>query len=378
MGLLKLSFLNLFRFKARTLLAIIAVMIGIAAIIVLVSAVDGLQLEAEKIFSRVKGAIVLEKGALSGAFSLLDEDYEEKLENIAGVKKALPVVIGLAQGIEGKSLAELGIVRIVGEDWSITTKDDSFGLQGDIIAGRLPKPNEKGVVVIGTTLQDILNKGLGEKIKIAGEKFKIIGIYKAGSALTGKYILMNIDDAREVLAMPKNKVNMFNIVLRDVLLENEVIQRIKFKYGDELKAISASDVSARLGDVLGNLRLMVFIVAAISALVAGIGIMNVMLMSVLERFREIGVLKAVGWSNRLIQKMVLLEGIWIGLIGAVLGIILGWSVSFYLNYFGIKTFVSLALVAQAALFSIIVAIIATYYPSHQAANLDPIEALRME
>ena len=160
----------------------------------------------------------------------------------------------------------------------------------------------------------------------------------------------------------------------------KIVDVFNFKFSeDEVEAVSASDLSSQFTGFIDNFRLVVFIVAAVAAVVAGIGILNTMLMSVLERFKEIGALKAVGWAKFDIVKMILFESIFIGVLGGLLGIIFGLGGAAALEiFFGLNTEVTLQLLFNSFMFSVLIGLIAGFYPAWVASKMDPIEALRAE
>ena len=130
---------------------------------------------------------------------------------------------------------------------------------------------------------------------------------------------------------------------------------------------------------MGSLRLLVGAVAAIAAIVAGVGILNTMLMSVVERFKEIGALKAVGWTNNDIMKMILYESALIGIFGGILGILAGIFVAGSIESLaGLTTAVGVGLILQAFLFALFIGVFAGLYPAYAASKMDPVEALRAE
>ena len=135
----------------------------------------------------------------------------------------------------------------------------------------------------------------------------------------------------------------------------------------------------QLNGILTNLKILAIIVSIISAIVAGIGVINTMLMSVMERTKEIGTLKAVGWTSSNVTKMILIESAFIGLLGSLLGLILGYLLSSLITAaVGISTIITFNLVLQNFLFGFILGIIGGVYPAMVASKLDPIEALRSD
>ncbi len=383
--MLKLSFQNLWRRKSRTVLSLIGIIIGVASIIALVSLVDGLTENIVGTVSKIQGIIVLESGSSTPFFSVLDEDYKKKLEAINGVKSVSAIVMEPAESIDGKDLGygESGLmgaslVRLLGSDFS-GDPNRVAGIGGEITKGRNLKRGEKGKVVIGTEIEDKYNKFLGNSIKINGKKFQIVGVFDTGSVSFNSTILMSLDDFREITGFPKNKVMFFSVQIFNPEESKKIAKMIEFKYPNKLKAISASQFGEALASILGTARLLVLAVAAISALVAGIGIINTMLMSVMERFKEIGTLKATGWTDANIMRMILYESLFLGIVGGLIGLGIGWISAMALSKIvGFPVYVSLYLLGEAFAFAVIIGIIAGFYPAWRAGKVDPIEVLRAE
>ena len=146
-----------------------------------------------------------------------------------------------------------------------------------------------------------------------------------------------------------------------------------------ISATSMESIIASVNDMMGTLSIAIAVIAAISLLVGGIGVMNIMLVSVTERTREIGTRKALGATNANIQMQFVVESALICLVGGVIGIILGAAFGYLgSTLLGVPTLPDLGSVALAAGFSLAVGIFFGYYPASKAAKMDPIEALRYE
>jgi len=148
---------------------------------------------------------------------------------------------------------------------------------------------------------------------------------------------------------------------------------------DSFQIRNMSDIKNALETTTRTMSLLLGAIAAISLLVGGIGIMNIMLVSVSERTREIGLRKAIGANNKDVMLQFLIEAILMSLIGGVTGIVLGAGISILITYFaGWAVKVSTASVVLATTFSLAVGIVFGLWPAHKASQLDPIEALRYE
>lgn len=376
--MLKVAFLNLFRHKGRTFLSAIGIVIGVAAIIAMVSVVDGLFSEVSNAIGQVNGIRVLAAGSNSPIFSRIDASRESDLESVRGVTVAVPFVVGPVNSIDKKGLF-YGNTLILGIDVAKQNQALASGISGEIVEGREIRVGENGVAVIGKAIKSDYDKFLNQSIEINGEKFRVVGVYSSGSPFLESSILVSIFDARKMLGFPDDKVSMFNLELVNPGETNKVVDSINFRFREELRAASASDLSEQFGGIIGSFRVLVIAVAAISAIVAGVGIVNTMLMSVLERFKEIGALKAVGWTNSNIINMVMVESVLISFIGAIGGILLGFIISVLIEQlFGFTTLVSFELLVGVFVFAFGLGIVSGAYPAFVASKMDPVDALRSE
>ena len=378
--MLKIAFLNLFRHKLRTALCILGIALGIASVIALVSLIDGLSFEIQGAISQMQGITVYQKGAMGPLFSEIDKSYESKLGALPNVKTIIPTKMAMAKNIEGKSISfGFGSTMLIGSDYSKKKINTAAGYGGKIIQGRSINSSDNGKVIVGMELMDKLNKFVGNNLEVNGKKFEIIGIYETGSSLLNSSILMQLDDLIELNDYSNEMVGQYTIELIDPTKDKETSKLINFKFGEKLKAVSASSFSNQLAGILDTLRLLVLIIASIAVLVAGIAILNTMLMSVTERFKEIGTLKATGWSSSDIVKMILMESAMISLIGSITGILLGYAASNSISAaFKVTILITPSLIGQAIFFAIIIGLISGIYPAYVASKLDPVTVLIAE
>lgn len=372
-----ISFKNVFRNKVRTALSVLGIVIGVAAIIVLVSIVDGLSADVEKAIGAVESIRVV-KSQGDPVFSRLDASLVDELDAFPGVQVAVPMVMGAPGLIDGEAFT-FGNIRVVGIDFARQAHARSSGFSGELVEGTDIEPGDKGVAIIGKGLKDSLDKFTGQSISVNNHKMRIIGVYSSGSDFLDSSIVVPIKDAREIFSFPQDKVSAFLLEARDPAQTVNIVKALNFKYEDELVAVSSSDLSEQFGSVIGNFRLLVFLVAAISSIVAGVGIINTMLMSVVERFKEIGVLKAVGWTNSKVMQMIMLESIIISFFGGLCGLVAGFLISSSIQtFFGLKTLVSPILLIQVFGFAFFIGLIGGIYPAVVASKMNPIDALRFE
>ncbi|PIN85225.1 MAG: hypothetical protein COV47_03140 [Candidatus Diapherotrites archaeon CG11_big_fil_rev_8_21_14_0_20_37_9] len=376
--MLKMSLFNLFRHKLRTILSVLGIVIGVASLIVLVSLVDGFRGDIESAFSSAQGVRVVPVNATNPVFGSMDDSWINKISQVNGVKTVIPTVMRIPRSIDGESPLNAQGTRVVGQDLQKVAQASNNGFDGELLSGRTFNADDRGVALIGKQIQDDYDKFVGSKIKINGKSLRVIGVYTTGSDFLDGSILTSIEDLRELSDFPDNKVSFLVVEVVNLSDDSKVVKMINLLYGDDIKASTVNDFSAQFSVILDSITLLVVVIASIASFVAAISIINTMLMSVLERFKEIGALKAVGWTNDDIVKMVLYESGLIGVIGGLFGVILGVLASNSLIIFGLETRVTLPLVLGSFFGAVFVGILAGVYPAINASRLDPIDALRSE
>ena len=179
-----------------------------------------------------------------------------------------------------------------------------------------------------------------------------------------------------IQAQDENSMSVVQQSITDLLLERHHISDPQLA---DFSTFNQADIVATASSVTETFTILLAAVAGISLVVGGIGIMNMMLTTVTERTREIGLRKAIGAKRRDINLQFLSEAVMLTFIGGVIGVILGWSISFAITYFGIlQTSVSLYSIFLAFGVSAIIGIVFGYYPAKRASRLNPIDALRFE
>lgn len=255
------------------------------------------------------------------------------------------------------------------------------------------------VAVIGPTVmadlfgeEAVASETVGQTIRIKGMEFKVIGVTtaKGGSGfnnqddiiyiptksaqrfLAGNQYLTSID----VQATKSDIMTELQADITATLLERH---KISDPTAADFSLLNQNDIISSASSITNTLTYLLAAVAGISLIVGGIGIMNMMLTTVTERTREIGLRKAIGAKKSDISKQFLIEALILTLIGGTLGIALGWLIAFLVNWSGlIATSVSISSVLLAFGVSGIIGVVFGYYPARRAAGLNPIEALRYE
>ncbi|MBA7605398.1 ABC transporter permease YtrF [subsurface metagenome] len=431
--LIKLVIKNLRRMKLRTALTVIGVLVGTAAIITLVGIGIGFQksitgqfeemgvVKTITVFPERMGRAFAMRPATEGKHEeemVLDDEAIEKIKKIEGVDGVTPILLLTNAKLQiGNYISEASIMSVnddmVKQDWydiEVGEKLKEKDLRGINVGNRVNKTFYN--VNTGESISEI--EILGEKGKIIAEKYseegvtsvtkfpvKIVGILEELGPDDDLRIYIPFELAKRLEKMAggalfaaKEGEYMSIMVFANSV---EKVDRITEKINEMgLNALSMEQILGTISTIFTILTGVLGALGAIALFVAAIGIVNTLVMSIYERFREIGIMKAIGASNSDINKIFLYEAGAIGFMGGVFGVIIGYFFGKGLNaialYFiqtstsegltafsGLNLFeVPLWLFFGAIIFAILVGIISGVYPARRAARLDPIDALRHE
>jgi putative ABC transport system permease protein len=330
----------------------------------------------------------------SGSSKPLQKYYVEDIQKINGVETVMGRIVEDTQ-IKFNGRSHFTFVA------TIPTEGDKEPYkkiaQLEIGQGSMLDSSDTYKVVVGSdhTKTDLFGKAvrLRDEIEINNKKFKVKGILKKkGSFIVDHTVIINenvlrdlfdIEDIYDVIAVKVNSEEEVEIVKERI--EKYLRKERDVKEGEEDFTVeSAKETLATVDSTLFGIQIFIYLIAAISILVGGIGIANTMYTSVLERTRDIGVMKAVGAKNSQVLSLFLVESGLLGLVGGILGIIIGISFATGLAHLGnnfiseglISINISPILIMVTALFSFLVGIISGITPAIKASKLKPIDALR--
>ena len=382
----RLAFNGLRANKMRSFLTMLGVIIGVGAVIALVSVGTGASREVTTQVEALGSNLVIVMPASARGRDLRVEDAATIEERVAGVAHAVPSLRESATVVwTGRSIDTdvVGTTEFLPEVQSHPVGQGRFLSGQDVLYRRF-------VAVLGATARNNLfglRDPMGQEIYISGYPFTVIGVMAEkgeGGLFTpdpDDRVLIPVTTAQRLLGT--NKIGSIYVSVNqgaNADLATNHIQRIfevRFGDADAVQVFSQQQILAAVGSVTGILTMLLGAIAGISLLVGGIGIMNIMLVSVTERTREIGVRKAVGARSRDILAQFLVESVIISLVGGAIGIALGMLGSAAISRLGnVPSVVSLSWVAIAFGFAAAVGVFFGIYPAMQASRLDPIQALR--
>ncbi|MGE0793014.1 MAG: ABC transporter permease [Candidatus Woesearchaeota archaeon] len=401
----KIAFKSLKRRKMRTFLTLLGIVIGIAAVISLVSLGQGLQdaidqqfetIGSDKIFIQPKSAMgIMTMGQVQNPLTTKDEDF---LESISGVK-AVSGYSMISGKIEFQGTIKYFLVVSVPQDTGkLKLVIDMMGIE--YIQGRPLQPNDKQSATIGYHFytQGLFNNRnifVGDRIIINNKKFSVVGIHEPiGNPEDDRMILIGESQFREIFDMPDRVDAIVVQVEKDKdlramadLINKELARHRDVKIGKEDFLLNTpEDILDSLSTVLNIVQAVFIGIALVSLFVGSVGITNTMYTSVLERRKDIGIMKAIGAKNSDIFQLFLIESGMLGLVGGIIGVIIGIMLAKSVEIVSTmalgKSFLiahlSWELILGALLFAFILGSLVGSLPARSASKLQAVDTLRDE
>ena len=383
----RLALKSLATSKMRALLTMLGIIIGVAAVIIIISLGDGMNdminSEFEKMGTNLLQVQIMGRGSSQNITE--EEMYALKDENpdcIAAMSPSVSSMATVKQDSETLSATLTG----VGEEY-IAVKSLELS-QGRFIQ-YIDTARMQNVCVIGSYVNEetFNGAGLGQTLRINGNEYTVVGVLAEQADNTSygndNTVYIPYTNATRLNGNAVISQYMFTATSEDTNARAKAVIESKLEqfYGgdDYYIVISMSEMMDMMGNIQGTVMTVLVAIAAISLLVGGIGIMNLMLVSVPERTREIGIRKSLGAKGRDIRRQFIIEAGTTSVLGGVIGIVLGVSLATVAgNLVGITAKASLSAIAISAGVSLAVGVLFGYLPANKAAKLNPIDALRYE
>jgi putative ABC transport system permease protein len=398
----KIAIGNLRHRGLRTWLTLVGIFIGIAAVVALISVGQGLQgaiqtefekLGTDKIMVTPAGSF----GPTGGGAVPITKDDVDVIKKVNGVAEVGYVKFQVAEFNWGKDEQTFPYITGIPLDKSYKMLEDTMQL--DVIEGRTFREGDVKKAIIGYDYAhsaDFKEKiRVGQKIEVKGEEFEVIGIMdKIGNQQDDRQITTTEEGFDKIFDMG-DEVSMIVVRVQQGVVASDVVDPLEkalrkhrgLKEGNEdFQVQTFEELIKSFMDIFSIIQTVLIGIAAISLLVGAVGIMNTMYTSVLERTRDIGVMKAIGARNSDILKMFLIESGFLGLIGGAIGIAIGLGIAKLAEVVGgaalgtdyLKAAVPVWLVVGALLFAFILGSISGILPAKQASEMSPVDALREE
>ncbi|MFQ5794913.1 MAG: ABC transporter permease [Candidatus Bipolaricaulia bacterium] len=370
--------------RRRSVLTTVGIFIGITAVVALISIGQGMQLTIDEEFSKIGYNTLmvfpgLEAG-FQGGLPLISISFGEAdvdtVQRVAGVEEVQTGLFKVAEVDDGFS-------QVIGASQRVI--DMLGGLE--LTNGRMFRGGFE--VVLGNELAKDLNRSIGETLTIEGKAFEVVGVLKrTGNPQNDVSIFLAIEAVQALFDSPGEASMIVAQAARDadiaavVTTITEALTQTRGRRDFNIQ--TAEQLKSRVERILGYVQAFLAGLAGISLLVGGVGVMNTMYTAVLERTREIGVMKAVGAKGDQILALFLIESGLLGIIGGIIGVVVGLAlsnltaliVSIYVEGSSLHAANTPELIGGALLFSLLLGSIAGLWPARRAAQLEPVEALR--
>ncbi len=406
----KLSLNHVRKSKLRSWLTILGIIIGVAAVVAIVSIGEGMQqavatrlgaLGADLVtvspgFARATGGGEFgPSGGSSGSTANLTEKDVKVVKSVSGVLFVDGMVSGRAKA---KYLDQESSISIRGVDPAVW----KFMTTVELESGRFLDQGDSNVAVLGYRVAHQVfkqNLTVNRPITIAGQSFRVVGILKESGGFGGddSAIFIPVSNARTVIEdIGSDQVTSISVKVANADEVDSIVSAIEEKLmlsrhvserTKDFTITSSKQMAEQIASVTESMTLFLGGIAAVSLIVGAVGIANTMFMSVLERTRQIGILKAMGATNGEVLRIFLIESALFGIVGGIIGVIIGTIISAAMSGIafsmmgprgGSTTLVTPGLVAFAIGFSIFLGAISGIIPARQAARLKPVDALRYE
>jgi len=407
----KLSLSHVRKSKMRSWLTIVGIVIGVAAIVAIISIGEGMQASVQKSLGSLGADLITVSpgysratgmgggqgagGGGSSTVNLTDKDLNV-IKQVTGVIYVNGIVSGRSDMILGNEKTSASISGIDTTVWrSIVTTE--------LESGRYLQLGDSNAVVIGYSLaHNVFLQPItrNRPITIGGKTFKVVGIFaqSGGFGGTDNAVYMPADSARDVISetVGRNQFTSITVKIADQNLADSVKADIEQKLmmsrhvnsrTRDFTVTAFASIQQQISSVTQAITMFLGAIAAVSLLVGAVGIANTMFMSVMERTRQIGLLKSLGATDSEVMKLFLIESGLFGVVGGLIGITLGILISVLISSIGLQmmgpggamtTVIPPTLIIFALAFSIIVGVLSGVAPARNAAKMNPVDALRFE
>jgi ABC-type antimicrobial peptide transport system permease subunit len=359
---------SLWQRTTRTLLTLITIGLTVGAILTLESVINGVSNEMTQLLGADAEIVIRQADIADTSLSAIDESTADRigaLPNVASISGMVMNAVMLPE--TGSFLLLLGYAP------------NEHAIQSfKIIDGERLTSNHQ--IILGSVVAEANQKEIGETMDVAGQRYKIVGIFESGAGWENMSGIITLRDAQSFAGRPR-KVTMLMVDVEDPRDTQPLVEEINHLFPD-VHAAASGEFVEQMPD-MENADGMLNGISFLALIVGGLGVLNTMLMSILERTREIGVLRALGWGRRDILGLILREALLLGTLGGIASIIIGVLLAYLLSMAPLVGEVlqpewTLGVFVRALTIALLLGIFGGLLPAYRATRMQPVEALRYE
>lgn len=359
---------NLWHRKTRTFLTVLGIAIGVAAVVALSAFAEGIATGLGGTLTASEADImVAQKDAVVVLMSAVDDEVEAELRQVEGVAEVAGTIIAMIQ------MPETPYFVIKGEDPRGFAIKHYTIIEGEPLSGRRQ-------ILLGSIAAKNYRKRVGDTFRLNDRSFTVTGIYETGVSFEDNGAVIGLDDAQRALDK-RGQVSYFGLKVKDPRQIDAVKEAIEARF-DDLTATRSGEQTSQ-SEVIELTRSFGWFLGVFAALVGGLGMMNATLMSVFERTREIGVLRALGWRRRRVMALIFGETLLLAFAGGVLGILIGVALVEAARLSPsvasmVGDALTPAILVEGMVIALLLGSVGAIYPTWRASRLEPVEAMRYE
>ncbi len=371
---------NLSRRRTRSALTVIGLGVAVAAVVALVGISDSFSRQFKELYAKRGVDLVVQR---VGSSTELNNGLPASM---ADQIRALPGVASVNGGLmDVISFPDHDIPNVIINGWAADSPlFDELTIRP---GGRLLKSDDHHKVLVGSVLAGNLNVKVGDKIALYGESAEVVGIFDSKQVYESGSIVALLSDMQQYMNRP-GQVTGFMVrakVAKDATAEQKSAELAELRkridgLDSSVAAVPTDEFIASVGPIKLS-RAVAWVTSAIALLIGAIGMLNTMIMSVYERIREIGTLRAIGWKKIRVIRMILVESLVLSISGGIIGTIIAVSLTHVLSHFRetaglIQGDVAPAVILEGFLLAVAIGVGGAIYPAYWGANLRPVEAMR--